>query len=190
MTKVNAISAATIGSEVIAEINCKSGMESRDHSNGVSPKDHTSRGNVKKHLFYVIAYIIVVSTIFVSCDKDNGNEDGNNGGGNNGKIIEDFPASFAKKLFENWDCSRWLKSYYSAQGFVGIETMHNIATADCETEIDIIGMSESLYEHGNVLLSSSSYNQNTKCVTIYFARYSGGSWDYYALIFYTIDVIK
>ena len=45
MTKVNAISAATIGSEVIAEINCKSGMESRDHSNGVSPKNQRSRGN-------------------------------------------------------------------------------------------------------------------------------------------------
>ena len=53
MIKVNAISATTIGSEVIAEINCKSGMESRDHSkllrvtevNGVSPKNQRSRGN-------------------------------------------------------------------------------------------------------------------------------------------------
>jgi len=44
MIKVNAINAATIGSEVIAEINCKSGMESGDHSNGVSPKNQRSRG--------------------------------------------------------------------------------------------------------------------------------------------------
>ena len=45
MIKVNVINAATIGSEVIAEINCKSGMESRDHSNGVSPKNQRGRGN-------------------------------------------------------------------------------------------------------------------------------------------------
>jgi len=146
-----------------------------------------------KKVFLILIALIGIGICLMSCNKEPDGSEGNPGdnpGSNYGTTIEDFPASFAKKLFENWDCSRWLKSYYSAQGFVGIETMHNIATADCETEIDIIGMSESLYEHGNVLLSSSSYNQNTKCVTIYFARYSGGSWDYYALIFYTIDVIK
>ena len=183
-----------LSSEKSLELNSTSreaviAVESRDHAknNGVSPKDHTSRGN-KMYLFYVIAYIVVFSTVFVACDKDNDN--GNNGGRNSGKTIEDFPPSFAKKLFENWDCSQWLKLYYSAQGFNGIETMHCIQTFDCETEIGSNVLYEDLYEKGYALLSSSSYNQNTKCVTIYFAERSGNSWIYYACIFYTIDVIK
>jgi len=141
--------------------------------------------------------IFAIASVFTSCQKDDPYDPGDGGGGGGGitgKIIEDFPASFAKKLFENWDCSEWLKWYYSAQGFGdGIETMHCINTFDCNTEFDINDMYESLYEDGRTtLLSYSSYNQNTKCVTIYFSIYRaiGSGWDYMAIRFYTIDVIK
>jgi len=147
-------------------------------------------------LNYLLIAVFAIATVFTSCNKDNdyGNDNGGGGGGggSTGKIIEDFPASFAKKLCENWDCSEWLKVYYSAQGFNGIETMHCINTADCATDFDINDMYEYLYEGGSNLLSSSSYNQNTKRVTIYYTTYRniGSSWDYMAIVFYTIDVIK
>ena len=72
MIKVNAINAATIGSEVIAEINCKSGMESRDHLNGVSPKNQRSRGN----FLMLMTVVLVLMTAFYGCKKDSGGSGG------------------------------------------------------------------------------------------------------------------
>ncbi|MCL2041520.1 MAG: CsgG/HfaB family protein [Bacteroidales bacterium] len=69
MTKVNAINAATIGSEVIAEINCKSGMESRDHSNGVSPKNQRSRGNKRCLTIFVCLFFWGVFSTYAQDSK-------------------------------------------------------------------------------------------------------------------------
>ena len=144
-----------------------------------------------KKVFLILIALIGIGICLMSCNKEP-DDSGGNPGSNYGTTIEDFPASFAKKLFENWDCSRWLKQYYSAQGFVGIEQMHCMMTADCESELDINEIYKDTYENGRVLLSSSSYNQNTKCVTISLSVYRAISsgWDYFVLRFYTIDVIK
>jgi hypothetical protein len=146
-----------------------------------------------KKAFLILVAVIGFGICLTSCSKEpggSGDDPEDNPGSNYGTTIVDFPASFAKKLFENWDCSQWLKLYYSAQGFVGIEQMHCMMTADCESEIYINSIYENLYEKGYALLSSSSYNQNTKCVTINFAERSGSGWSYFVYRFYTIDVIK
>jgi len=145
-----------------------------------------------KKVFLILVAVIGFGLCLTSCNKETDDPSGSSGG-NYGTTIEDFPASFAKKLFENWDCPRWLKYHYSAQSFNGIENMHCIYTFDCASdEFNINNLYEGLYEKGNALLSSSSYNQNMKCVTTYFSQYRaiGSSWDYFAVRFYTIDVIK
>ena len=51
-------------------------METRDHSNGVSPKNHRSRGN----LIYLMTVVLLLMAVFASCKKDrSGGGDGNNG---------------------------------------------------------------------------------------------------------------